>query len=84
MTVTLNLTPEVETGLLAQAQANGMSLEEYLLSMIEGAALLATQKTSSPDERAAAFEAWAASHRPTPDLSEYDVSRESMYEGPND
>jgi len=40
-----------------------------------------TQKTSSPDERAAAFEAWAASHRPTPDLSEYDVSRESMYEG---
>src|SRR5436309_2628311 len=44
MTVTLNLKPEVETGLLAQAQANGMTLEEYLLSMIEGAALLATQR----------------------------------------
>jgi hypothetical protein len=29
MTVTLNLKPEVEAGLLAQAQANGITLEEY-------------------------------------------------------
>lgn len=57
MTVTLNLRPEVEAGLLAQAQANGTTLEEYLLSMVEGAALLATQKALSPEERAtAAFE----------------------------
>jgi hypothetical protein len=81
MTVTLNLKPEVEAGLLAQAQANGMSLEEYLLSMVEGAALSATQKTLLPEERAAAFEAWSVSHRATPDLSDYAVSRESMYEG---
>jgi hypothetical protein len=39
VTVTLNLKPEVEAGLLAQAQASGMTLEEYVLSMVEGAAL---------------------------------------------
>jgi hypothetical protein len=81
MTVTLNLKPEVEAGLLAQAQANGMTLEEYLLSMVEGAALSAAEKTLSPEKRAAAFEAWSAGHRPTTNLSDYAVSRESMYEG---
>jgi hypothetical protein len=81
MTVTLNIKPEIEAGLLAQAQANGMTLEEYLLSMVEGAALSAKQKALPPEERAAAFEAWSAGHRPTPDLSDYAVSRESIYEG---
>lgn len=80
MTFTLTLKPEVEAGLIAQAQAKGMSLEDYLLSMIEGAAL-SPQKTMSPEERAAAFEAWSANHRSTSALSEYAVSRDSMYEG---
>jgi hypothetical protein len=31
MTVTLNIRPEVEAGLLAQAQIAGMTVEEYLL-----------------------------------------------------
>lgn len=81
MTVMLELKPEVEAGLLAQAEANGVSLEEYLLSLIEGAALSAMQKELSPEKRAAAFEAWSAGHRSTPDLSDQAVSRESMYEG---
>jgi len=81
MTVTLNLKPEVEAGLVAQAQASGMTVEEYLLSMVEGAVLPATQKALSAEERAAAFEAWSANHRPTPPLSDYAVSRDSMYEG---
>jgi hypothetical protein len=42
MTVILHLKPEVEAGLLAQAQASGMALEEYLLSLAEEAALHAT------------------------------------------
>ena len=81
MIVTLNLTPEVEAGLLSQAQANGMTLQEYLLSMVEGVALSAKQKAMSPEERAAAFETWSAGHRSSPDLSDYAVSRESIYEG---
>ncbi len=35
MTVTLNLKPETEAALLAQAQATGMTLEDYLQSLVE-------------------------------------------------
>jgi hypothetical protein len=35
MTVTRNLKPEVEAGLEAHAHASGMSLQEYLLSVVE-------------------------------------------------
>jgi len=81
MTVTLNLKPELEAGILAHAQASGMTVEEYLLSVVESAVLPMMQQTLSNEERAAAFEAWAAGHRPTPPLSDSAVSRESMYEG---
>jgi len=81
MTVTLNFKPEVEAGLLAQAQASGMSVEEYVLRVVEGTVLPAAKNRLWPEERAAAFEAWSAGHRPTPLLSDYAVSREAMYEG---
>jgi hypothetical protein len=81
MTVALNLKTEVEAELLAQARAKGMTLEEYLLSMLEGVAVSAKQKDLSAQDRAAAFEKWAAGHRLTPNLSDYAVGRESIYEG---
>jgi hypothetical protein len=81
MTVTLKIKPEVEAGLLAQAQASGMSVEEYVLSVVEGTVLPAVKSRLSPEERAAAFEAWSTRHRPTPPLSDDAVSREAMYEG---
>lgn len=31
MTVTLNLPPDIEAGLLAQAQTHGLGLEDYLI-----------------------------------------------------
>jgi len=81
MTVTLKFKPEVEAGLLVQAQASGMSVEEYVLSLVEETVLPAARTRLSPEERAAAFEAWSARHRPTPPLSDEAVSREAMYEG---
>jgi hypothetical protein len=56
MTVILHLKPEVEAGLLAQAQANGMDLEDYLLNVVEGAALSAggDRAAAEPTERAEA------------------------------
>lgn len=48
MTVTLNLKPEVEAELFAQAQAAGMTVEGYLLSMIQDA-VLPTGHTLSAD-----------------------------------
>lgn len=79
--MSVNLNPDIEARLVALAQVSGMTVEEYLLSVVEGAVLPTTQKTLSAEERAAAFEAWSASHRPTPPLSDHAVSREAMYEG---
>lgn len=39
MTITLHLKPDVEAGLSARAQANGMGLEEYLMSLVEVASI---------------------------------------------
>ena len=47
MTVTLNLKPEVEASLLARARANGVAIEEYLLSVVESAAQPTAQKTGA-------------------------------------
>ena len=56
MTVTLHLKPEVEAGLLAQARASGMVLEDYLLTVVEDAAFAAKDEKPSPEtvERAEA------------------------------
>jgi hypothetical protein len=83
MTVTLHLAPAIEAGLVAQAQASGMTVEEYLLSIVESTVLAPSEKELSPEERAAAFEAWSAGHRHTAPLSDYAVSREGIYEGRN-
>ena len=39
MSITLNLKPEVEASLLARTRANGVSVEEYLLSVVESTTL---------------------------------------------
>jgi hypothetical protein len=49
MTVTLHLKPEVEAGLMSEAQASGMSLEEYLLALVEEAALSPSGKISTAE-----------------------------------
>jgi hypothetical protein len=81
VTVTLKLKPELEAGLTAQAQASGVTVEEYLLAVVERAVLPALQSALSPEERAAAFEQWSVSHRATPPLSDKAVNRQRMYEG---
>jgi hypothetical protein len=52
MTVILQLTPEVEAGLLARAEASGMALEEYILSLAEEAAFQATPGVAAPPQTA--------------------------------
>jgi len=80
MTVTLHLAPEIEAGLTAQAHASGMTVEQYVLSLVESTVLASSQRGLSAEERAAAFEAWSAGHRYTAPLSDYAVSREGIYE----
>ena len=81
MTVSLNFKPEIEAELLAKAQTSGMTVEQYLLSVVEELLLAEPEEASSPEERATAYEAWSAKHRLTPPLSDEAVSREAMYKG---
>ena len=50
MTVTLNLKPEIEAGLVVQAQAAEMSLEDYIQQLVE------KELSSDPDEAVPAGE----------------------------
>ena len=52
VTVTLHLRPDVEAGLVAQARASGMALEEYLLSLVEEAVLPETPESTAMGEPA--------------------------------
>lgn len=51
MTVTLDLKPEIEAGLLARASATGVSLQEYVLSVIEQAIVTGEQERGAASAR---------------------------------
>ena len=87
----LNLTSEIARKILAEAAARGVSVEELLESVIESD-LDSTQNNQSEnreehfqrrathEEWMTALREWSDSHsRHTPLLSDYAVSRESIY-----
>ena len=52
MTVTIELSPEKEAALKAQAQARGLTVEQWLLKLAEQAgSLLLLKEQTSPDSR---------------------------------
>jgi hypothetical protein len=63
MTVTIELPPEIEADMLAQAEALGMPVGEYLQSLLSGhmSAKGGGSKLST-EEWIGRFEAWVASH----------------------
>jgi hypothetical protein len=84
MTVTIDLPPETEAKLRAQAASQGAKLEVYLGELAKqwaGAAradlLSPGQKT--PEQRVAEWRAFVASHQYITAVA--DDSRESIYEG---
>lgn len=78
MTVKLDLNPDVEAGLLAQAQARGLPLEAYLEQVLRERSRAIDVARLAPAEKAKAFRAWAANHPSTPPLSDEAVSRQSL------
>ncbi len=83
MSVTLNLPPEKEAAFKAQAQACGLSLEQWMLEVadqhVSPVSISHLQKTN-PQEWARQFRAWADSHSPDiPVLSDEAMSRDSIY-----
>ena len=78
MTVTLNLSSDVEQELVAKAKQRGISPGEYLQEIVTLALKAPTAKPLSGKERARTFERWAASHRYTPPLPAEAIRRESL------
>ena len=81
MTVTLQLEPEVEEELVARARAAGLSTEEFVNRELERL-VASTPPTSklTPEERVRLWNEFLASHSVGgPPLSDYAVSRESIY-----
>lgn len=78
MTVKLQLKPDVEAGLLAQARARGLSLEAYLEQVLQERSRTMTPSNISAADKASAFENWAHSHPRTPPLPDEAVRRENL------
>lgn len=80
MTVKLDLNPEVEAGLVAQAEARGLSLEEYLQQVLrERSATPMPMKVSTENAaKARAFRAFAKGHRPVGSLTDESLRREHL------
>lgn len=76
MVIKLELKPEVHAGLVGEAQARGLSLEEYLEQLVRDRAVSAPAVLAEEWERE--FEEWVASFPDVPILSDEAISRESM------
>jgi hypothetical protein len=83
MTVTLELRPEVEAQLLAQANAKGLSLPDYLKNVVEqqagSRAALTSVEAMSHEEWEREFEAFVDGFPQQPVLSDEAISRDSIY-----
>ena len=90
MTVTIELPSEIEAGLLAQAQAEGVDVSDYVCNLVRRQVLAGGNQTSlsspahelPPEEWVRQFREWSQSHAHDnlPVLSDEALSRESIYE----
>jgi hypothetical protein len=80
MTVTIELSPEIEAGLAAQAAAQGLPLSQYVQHLLEGQVPPRAGAALTPAARA---EAWRNVTPGLPirtPLSDAAISRETMYD----
>jgi hypothetical protein len=78
VTVRIELTADVEAGLIAQAQAHGMDLPQYVETVLREQ--VNPSSPLSADERAAAWIQTAKRFPHTPPLSDDAVSRGNLYD----
>ena len=82
MTVTIDLKPEVEERIAAEASARGLSVEDYILGVLEkstGNNESNFARTANAEEWVRAFRQWVNHFPPHPVLSDEAISRESIY-----
>ncbi len=80
MSVTIELRPEIEADLAAQAAAHGLPLPAYLQRLIEAQASTGAGSVLSPAQRAAAWRESVKDLPHTPPLSDEAIARESIYD----
>jgi hypothetical protein len=79
MTVTIELSPELEASLGALAAARGVELPEYVQHLLEEQVSIHAENLS-PAERAAAWRASVNGLPLRPPLSDAAISRDSIYD----
>ncbi len=88
MTLTIEVSGELEAVLKAQAQEQGLTADRVARRVLARALTpgvgreengLSAATATSGKEKARAFVQWARSHRDTPPLSDEAISRASMY-----
>lgn len=83
MTVTLEFKPEVEERIAIEAKARGLSVERYILNVLERETAAREANfalTATPEEWKKAFLEWVNTERPDhPPLTDEAISRESIY-----
>jgi len=83
MTIQIELKPEVQAGLAAQARVKGVALQQYVESLLEQMARPSypLETAMSADQRARLFRQWAEnfpSRRNTP-LPDEALTRDNLY-----
>jgi len=82
MAIQIDLSPQVEAELKAQAQQNGLPLSQYVVRILEEhVPRQPLESGMTPEERAQAFQDWAKSfpHRRTTPLLDDAISREAFH-----
>ena len=83
MTVIIELNQEVEERIVAEAKTRGLSVEAYILNVLEKEARNGESGfalTATPEEWKTALLEWVNIERPShPSLSDEAISRESIY-----
>jgi hypothetical protein len=81
MTVTLELKPEVEERIAAEAKSCGLSVEDYIQAQLESKSTAEDPNSLPVDEWLRRWNEWLSSHDhiKAPPLSDEAISRESIY-----
>ena len=79
MTITLDLKPEVEERVLAEAQAQGVPVESYLAGVIEAQVMPERKRRPTLEEFEADLEAIAEGTDDIPVLPPEALTREAIY-----
>jgi len=82
MTVKLELTADVQAGLLAQARASGFSLEDYAAQVLREKSRSTSIVPTGSAAKAREFEQWARSHPHNPPLPDEALRRENLVRTP--